>query len=211
MTQIKICGLTRIEDIKTVNRWKPDYIGFVFAKSHRQITADQAGILKEKLLPEIKSVGVFVNESMESIVNLCNAGIIDIVQLHGDEKEDYMKELKKLVTCPIIKAVSVQSKEQIVCSEKLSCDYLLLDTYQIGNHGGSGISFDHSLIPALEKPHFLAGGLNLSNITEVIQTNHPYGVDISSGVETDGFKDENKIKTIIEMIRNTDKNTITNE
>lgn len=204
MTKIKICGLTRLQDIKAVNRWKPDYIGFVFAKSRRQVTPEQAGILKHKLNPDIKAVGVFVNESIETIVSICNAGIIDIVQLHGDETEEYIKDLKQLIKCPIMKAVSVKSSDQIVSAEKLSCDYLLLDTYQKGQHGGSGIAFDHSLIPALEKPYFLAGGLNLENIYEAISNNQPFAVDVSSGVETDGLKDEIKIQKIIEIIRQLD-------
>lgn len=201
MTQIKICGLTRIQDIEAVNRWKPDYIGFVFAKSKRQITANQARYLKENLHPNIKAVGVFVNEKIDSLVQMVNTDIIHMVQLHGDETEEYIKELKHHISCPIIKAISVQSRESILSGEELSSEYLLLDSYQKGQYGGSGITFNHSLIPEIKKPYFLAGGLNRDNICNVIKTYHPYGVDISSGVETEGVKDEYKIREIIEMIR----------
>ncbi len=205
MTKIKICGLTRVQDIEAVNRWRPDYIGFVFAKSKRQITSCQANMLKDKLSPDIKAAGVFVNASVQMIVSLFNAGVIEIVQLHGDEDEDYIKELKEALKCPVIKAVSVRSKEQILSAEHLDCDFLLLDTYHKGKRGGSGIAFDHALIPALTKPYFLAGGLNNCSIGRAILDNHPYGVDISSGVETDGVKDERKIKEIIETIRMVDR------
>ena len=202
MTQIKICGLTKIQDMEAVNRWKPDYIGFVFAKSKRQVTSEKAKFLKERLHPDIKSVGVFVNEQIETITQIVNDCIVDIVQLHGDETEEYVKDLRRHIDCPIIKAVSVQSRDDIVYTESLSSDYLLLDSYQKEHYGGSGIAFDHSLIPNLTKPYFLAGGLTRENILNAIKWNQPYGVDISSGVETDDMKDEFKIREIIEIIRN---------
>lgn len=202
MTQIKICGLTRIQDIEAVNRQKPDYIGFVFAKSRRQVTARQAKNLKEKLHSGIKVVGVFVNEEVQRITLIVNAGIVDVVQLHGNETEEYIRELKRYINCPIIKAVSVQSSKDITNAESLSSEYLLLDSYQKEQYGGNGITFDHALIPNLKKPYFLAGGLNRNNIMKAIECNQPYGVDISSGVEIDGIKNESKIKEIIELIRN---------
>jgi len=201
MTKIKICGLTRKEDIEAVNRWLPDYTGFVFCQSRRRVTQEQAALLKADLDLRIKAVGVFVNELLPSIVKLCNTGVIDVVQLHGDESEAYIKELKNQISCPVIKAVRVQSTEQVRLAEKLSCDLLLLDTYQKAEYGGSGKTFDHSMIPLLEKRFFLAGGLESSNIAEVIEKYSPYGVDISSGVETDGIKDENKIRQIIQTVR----------
>lgn len=201
MTQIKICGLTTIRDIEAVNRWNPDYIGFVFAKSRRKVTLEQANSLKERLNPDISAVGVFVNEKIKTIVDLVNAGTIHMVQLHGDETQKYIKELKTYMNCPIIKAISVQSSEDIIRSEELTSEYLLLDSYQKEQYGGNGITFDHSLIPDLKKPYFLAGGLNINNISNAIKSNQPYGVDISSGVETNGIKDESKIKEIIELIR----------
>lgn len=201
MTKIKICGLTRKEDIESVNRWLPDYIGFVFCESRRQVTPEQAGLLKAGLDSRIKAVGVFVNEPVISIVKLCNTGVIDVVQLHGDESEEYIRELKNQIDCPVIKAVRVKSAEQIWQAEKLSCDLLLLDTYQKEQYGGSGKTFDYSMIPFLQKRFFLAGGLENSNIVQAIEKCNPYGVDISSGVETDGLKDENKIRQIIQTVR----------
>lgn len=202
MTQIKICGLTRAEDIDAVNRWMPDYIGFVFAKSRRQVTRDMARYLKERLDKRIKAVGVFVNEPILSIVKLTEDGIIDAVQLHGDETEDYIKELKQKISCPIIKAVRVRTAGQILQAERLPCDMLLLDSYKAGQYGGSGENFDCSKIPHLQKPFFLAGGLKNENIKQIILKSKPFGVDISSGAETDGVKDENKIRQIIETISN---------
>jgi phosphoribosylanthranilate isomerase len=202
MTKIKICGLTREEDIEAVNRYLPDYIGFVFAASHRQVTSEQARRLKTGLDPRIKAVGVFMNEPLSNIVALSEAGIIDVVQLHGDESEEYIQTLRQEIACPVIKAVRVQSSEQILQAQGMSCDLLLLDACQPGQYGGSGQRFDWTLIPALCKPFFLAGGLDSRNIKQAVQECHPWGVDISSGVETDGLKDENKIRQIIAAIRN---------
>ena len=205
MTKIKICGLTQKKDIESVNRWLPDFVGFVFCRgSRRQVTATQASFLKTELDSRIKAIGVFVNEPVDSIVKLYSSQVIDGVQLHGHESEDYIVELKKRIDCPIIKAVRVQSMEQILQAEKLSCDLLLLDTYQTGQYGGSGKTFDYAIIPILKKRFFLAGGLKNSNIAQAIQTCRPYGVDISSGVETDGRKGNDKIKQIIETIRKHD-------
>jgi len=201
MTKIKICGLTRKEDIQSVNRWLPDYIGFVFGVSRRQVTPGQASILKAGLDSRIKAVGVFVNEPVLSIVRLCNTGVIDLVQLHGDENDIYIRKLKDQIACPVIKALRVQSAEQVLKAEKLSCDLLLLDTYQKGKYGGSGKTFDYSMIPILQKRFFLAGGLENSNIEQAIKKCNPYGVDISSGVETDDLKDEDKIRHIIQTVR----------
>ena len=201
MTQIKLCGLTRKEDISAVNRWQPDYIGFVFANSRRQVTPEHARHLKDGLDPRIKVVGVFTNEPVQFILDLCETQIIEVVQLHGDETEEYIQALKRKTTCPVIKAIRVQSTEQILQAEKLSCDLLLLDTYQKGQYGGSGKTFDRALIPTLHKPFFLAGGLESGNITQAVGECHPFGVDVSSGVETNGLKDETKIRQIIELIR----------
>ena len=201
MTQIKLCGLTRKEDISAVNRWKPDYIGFVFANSRRQVTPEHARHLKDGLDPRIKVVGVFTNEPVQFILDLCETRIIEVIQLHGDETEEYIQALKRKTVCPVIKAIRVQSTEQILEAEKLSCDLLLLDTYQKGQYGGSGKAFDHTLIPTLHKPFFLAGGLESGNIAQAVGECHPFGVDVSSGVETNGLKDETKIRQIIELIR----------
>ncbi len=202
MTRIKICGLSRHEDIAAVNRWFPDYIGFVFAKSQRRVTPEQARSLKENLDSRIKAVGVFTNETVQAIAGLCEDGIIDIIQLHGDETEEFICALKQITACPVIKAIQVQSSEQILQAQGLSCDLLLLDTFERGRYGGSGKTFSHSLIPALQKPYFLAGGLQNSNIVQAVAECRPFAVDVSSGVETNGLKDESKIRQIIETIRN---------
>lgn len=202
MTKIKICGLKRTEDISYVNELLPDFAGFVFAKSSRQVDAKKAAELKKQLSPKIKAVGVFVNAEPEFIAELYQQQIIDLAQLHGDETADYIHTLKNLCpTLPLIKAVRVQSTKQILESEKLPCDYLLLDTWQKDSYGGSGKTFDRSLIPPLAKPWFLAGGLNAENIAESISQCHPWAVDVSSAVETDGVKNKEKIKTFIDHVR----------
>lgn len=201
MTKIKICGLKRKEDISYVNELLPDFAGFVFAKSSRQVDAKKAAELKKQLSPKIKAVGVFVNADPEFIAELYQQQIIDLAQLHGDETADYIHRLKHLCpSLPLIKAVRVQSTKQILEAEKLPCDYLLLDTWQKDSYGGSGKTFDRSLIPPLTKPWFLAGGLNAENIAESISQCHPWAVDVSSAVETDGVKDKEKIKLFIERI-----------
>ena len=148
MTKIKICGLKRTEDISYVNELLPDFAGFVFAKSSRQVDAKKAAELKKQLSPKIKAVGVFVNAEPEFIAKLYQKQIIDLAQLHGDETADYIHRLKNLCpSLPLIKAVRVQSTKQILEAEKLPCDYLLLDTWQKDSYGGSGKTFDRSLIP----------------------------------------------------------------
>ncbi|MEQ8236398.1 MAG: phosphoribosylanthranilate isomerase [Syntrophomonadaceae bacterium] len=201
MIRIKICGLTREEDINAVNRCLPEYIGFIFAESRRQVSPAQARFLKARLDKRIKAVGVFVNEGIETIAALCDAGTIDLVQLHGDEGADFLRELKQKVDCPVIKAVRVKNPEQVLAAQMLPCDLLLLDTYSEAHYGGGGLTFDHSLIPELHKPFFLAGGLYLDNIEQAIKDSHPWGVDISSGVESEGVKDEDKIKAIVARVR----------
>ena len=201
MTKIKICGLSRLVDINFVNEALPDYIGFVFAKSKRQVDELQAEKLKDRLRPEIQAVGVFVNEDPDKVIGLCKKKIIDIVQLHGDEDEEYLYKLREKLNNPIIKAVRVKEYKDIMKAMKLDCDYLLLDAYKEGKYGGSGDAFDWSLIGDIKKPYFLAGGINTENVVRAIEQIRPYGIDISSGVETDGLKDSSKIKDIILKVR----------
>lgn len=200
-TKVKICGMTRMEDIQVANAACPDYVGFVFAKSRRQIDFDTALRLKAELRGEIQSVGVFVNETVEKIAALVREKVIDAVQLHGYEDTAYIERLRAMARVPIIKAVRVQSPEQIQYYAKLPCDYLLLDTYVKGEWGGSGKSFDWSVIPKLQKPYFLAGGLNPQNVTDAVTALHPYCVDVSSGVETDGSKDSGKMDEFVKRVR----------
>ncbi len=200
-TRVKICGLRRMEDVLFVNECLPDYAGFVFAESRRQVDFKQAAQMREAMDGRIRTVGVFVNEKIETIRRLCAQGIIDLIQLHGDEDEAYMKRLADCTQAPIIRAVRVQSREQILAAQEGPCDYLLLDTYVPGQYGGGGQTFDERLIPALYKPWFLAGGLHAGNVQEKAGRCHPFGVDVSSKVETDGKKDPEKIRTFIEKVR----------
>ncbi|MBN7772882.1 phosphoribosylanthranilate isomerase [Clostridium aminobutyricum] len=197
MTKVKICGLSRMCDIDFVNEAEPDFIGFIFAKSKRKVTAEQAKELRKKLNPKIQAVGVFVNEPLEQIISIMDAGIIDMVQLHGQESEDYIKTLKDKIHVPIIKAVQVNSREDIVEAQESAADYLLLDH----GSGGTGHHFDWSLIGNLEKAFFLAGGLRCENVEEAIRTANPFAVDTSSGVESDGKKDQHKIEEFIRRVR----------
>lgn len=200
--RIKICGLTRREDILAVNEWKPDYAGFVFAPGKRQLTAAKAQSLKEILLPEIPAVGVFVNSPMEDILALAESRTIDFIQLHGDEDQEYILTLKNRLSqpLPIVKAIRVRTEADMRKAQDLPADYLLFDTYTRGLYGGSGKTFDWSMIPAVKKPWFLAGGLNASNMEKAMKTN-AFCLDLSSAVETDGRKDPEKIKQIIKIVR----------
>jgi phosphoribosylanthranilate isomerase len=203
MSKIKICGLMREHDVNAVNIALPDYIGFVFAKSKRQIDEKKAKALKDCLNPFIKSVGVFVNEEIENIIKYCNTHLIDMIQLHGDESEDYIKRLKNSVSNEIIKAIRVKCPEYIKKAMEFSCDYLLFDAYYEGVYGGTGKTFDWSVITDISKPFFLAGGINSGNILQAIKQHSPYCIDISSGVETDGCKDPEKIMDIVARAKDT--------
>ena len=204
MRKIKICGLFRDCDIDYVNQAMPDFIGFVFAKSRRQVSTAWAEAMRPKLKPEIIPVGVFVNQSLASVARLLNGNIIEIAQLHGDENETYIQELKTLTNKPIIKAVRVSSQQDIEGAQHTAADFLLLDN----GAGGTGESFDWSLVSQVknqkqnQKPFFLAGGLKTDNLNQAILATSPYAVDISSGVETDGMKDRAKIIEIVRRMRN---------
>lgn len=201
MTKIKICGLSRPEDITIVNDAMPEYAGFVFAKSKRQVNEAQAYLLKNGLKSSIKTVGVFVNAELEQILCLCRNNIIDLVQLHGDETEDYLKALKSRIYHPIIRAVRVQGVSDIEAAQNSSADYLLFDTFKAGQYGGSGDTFDWSIISKISKPYFLAGGIHAENVEQAIKIAKPYAVDVSSGVETDGLKDRKKIINFVTKVR----------
>ncbi len=198
MIKIKICGLTRREDIEAVNNYLPDYIGFVFAKSKRQVSFKQAKELKKLLNPKIETVGVFVNESIETLMALGMEKVIDIIQLHGDEDEAYIKAVKRKVKLPVIKAIRI--KDKIESIQSCGADFLLFDKYLEGMYGGGGESFDWSIINNIPVPYFLAGGIHLGNIEEALRK-ASYAIDVSSGVETNGMKDENKICEMIETVR----------
>jgi len=198
LRKIKICGLFRDCDIDYVNEAMPDFIGFVFAKSRRQVSTVWAEAMRPRLKSEITPVGVFVNESLAKVAQLLNDSIIEIAQLHGEETEQYIKALKSLTNKPIIKAVRVLSQEDIEAAQHTVADFLLLDN----GTGGTGESFDWSLVSQMKKPFFLAGGLKADNIEQAIAATNPYAVDLSSGVETGGMKDRDKILEIVRRMRN---------
>jgi len=198
MIKIKICGLSRLCDIDAVNDAKPEYIGFVFAESRRKVTPQMAIDMREKLDTDIIPVGVFVNEDPGKIVSLVERGIIDVIQLHGSESAEYISRLKTLTDKTVVKAVDVLNEGDAQKWEETPADYLLLD----GKGGGKGKPFNWELIGKLEKPFFLAGGLCPENIGHALEKVKPFAVDVSSGVETDGFKDTVKIKEFIRMVRN---------
>lgn len=202
-TRIKICGLTREEDISIVNELKPDYIGFVFAGSRRQVSDETASRLKALLSSGIQAVGVFVNDTISHIEQLCKSGTIDIVQLHGDETPEYIEELKEKISLPIIKAIP-SGNDVRKYEDKFSniADYLLMDSMTKEAYGGTGKEIDLKYTPLRRNNLFIAGGVNAGNVDNIIDLAHPYAVDISSGVETDGYKDRNKIKEFIEKVRN---------
>lgn len=205
MSRIKICGMQRLQDIEIVNEFMPDYVGFIMStqnKFRRQVTVETARDLSEKLNPDIMAVGVFVDEPMEFIADIYKRGIINLVQLHGHEDKEYINSLAKSVKIPIIKAVHVENSQQITDAENLDCDYLLLDTAYKDKIGGGGEQFNWDLIPKnVSKPYFLAGGLSAENVAQAIKTVNPYAVDLSSSVETDGYKDREKVKRVIDIVR----------
>ena len=198
MVKIKICGIRRLEDIEMVNKYKPDYIGFVFAESKRQVSHELASELKSNLDSNIISTGVFVNADLEEIVKLFDEGVIEVAQLHGNENEEYINVLKEKTNSElkIIKAIEMSEDKNLLYYDNLDVDYLLLDSGK-----GSGKTFDWRLIKSdLKKEFFLAGGIDSTNVKQAIEQFNPYAIDLSSSLETDGFKDENKIKEIMEVI-----------
>lgn len=198
MTKIKLCGLSRLCDIKAANELMPEYIGYVFAeKSRRYVSPGQAAKLKEQLDKDIKSVGVFINAKPEFIVDLLGSGTIDIVQLHGGESEEYINRLRQFTDKPIIKAFSVDGERDIEEANASGADYVLLDS----GKGGTGTVFDWDLIRKMNRPYFLAGGLTVSNVGNAVEKLRPYTVDVSSGIETDGYKDRNKMEMFVKAVR----------
>lgn len=213
MQKIKLCGMMKPCDIEYANRVKPDFVGFIFANTRRKISAAQAKQFREALDAEIPAVGVFVNEDISVITSLVQNGCIDLIQLHGEEDADYIRRLREVCDVPVIKAVKVQTVEQIRQAAALPVDYLLLDTYRKGALGGTGEAFDWELLREAKaaagdtaegelfgKPYFLAGGLHAGNLREAAALGS-YGLDVSSGIETDGSKDFTKMVEVMELVR----------
>ena len=200
-------------DIEYANRVKPDLVGFIFANTRRKISPAQAKQFREALAAEISAVGVFVNEDIPVIASLVQDGCIDMIQLHGEEDADYIRRLREVCDVPVIKAVKVQTVEQIRQAAALPVDYLLLDTYRKGVLGGTGEVFDWELLREAKaaagdtaeeelfgKPYFLAGGLHAGNLREAAALGS-YGLDVSSGIETDGSKDFTKMVEVMKLLR----------
>lgn len=197
MSKIKLCGLRRPCDIEYVNALAPEYIGFVFAeKSKRYVTPDTAERLRKQLNKDIIPVGVFVNEKIENIVDLLHRNIIEAVQLHGTEDEAYIQALRQQTNSTIIHAFRIENRADIEAAKRSSADYVLLDS-----GGGTGETFDWSLIQEIKRPYFLAGGLTPANVKTAIEKLHPFGVDASSSLETDGYKDKEKMTAFVKAVR----------
>ncbi|MDY5679105.1 MAG: phosphoribosylanthranilate isomerase [Candidatus Methanomethylophilaceae archaeon] len=197
MTQVKICGMRRPEDIRHANRLRPEMIGFVFWKpSKRYVSPDEAAKLRSILDNGITPVGVFVDEDPKVVADIATNGTIDMIQLHGAEDEEYIHGLRKLTDAPIIRTFCVRSEEDLVKASGSSADMVLLD-----NGKGTGQTFDWTLMKDLGRDFILSGGLSESNVGDAVRRFHPFAVDVSSAMETDGFKDRSKMERFIDAVR----------
>ncbi|MDU5084137.1 bifunctional indole-3-glycerol-phosphate synthase TrpC/phosphoribosylanthranilate isomerase TrpF [Veillonella sp.] len=215
--KVKMCGISMVETIPAVVEARPDYMGLVFAPSKRQVTIDKAKILVEELHrgyakkygsdtehdknDTIKTVGVFVNETVDNLVTIANETNLDAVQLHGDEDEAFIQSLKECTNVEVWKAVQIRSTADAEKWIDSSADMLLFDAYHKAERGGTGEVFDWSCLDEFERPFMLAGGIDSTNVARAIRTVRPYGIDISSGIETDGVKDDEKIKAFTNIVR----------
>ncbi|SFE71320.1 phosphoribosylanthranilate isomerase [Thermoanaerobacter thermohydrosulfuricus] len=200
MVKVKICGLRRKEDIEYANELKPDYVGFVFAKSKRQVEVEQALYLIRLLDKEIKTVGVFVNEPVENALKIAQTLNLDVLQFHGDETQDYIDNFKNFT---VWKAIRIKDKEDLEKTKEFKVNSFVFDTLTKNEYGGTGKTFNWEVLKGFELnvPIILAGGLNENNVEEAIKIVNPYAVDVSSGVETEGYKDFKKMKSFIEKVR----------
>lgn len=198
MTKIKLCGLSRTEDIEAVNQLLPDFMGFVFyEKSVRNVSLDRAKELKALLDSRIKAVGVFVDDDPEFIKKLTSENVIDIIQLHGSEDETYVENIKAATGRPVIQAFKVKEPQDVEKANNSKADYILLDSGM-----GTGKPFNWELLQGIKRDYFLAGGLFPENVKEAIETVKPYAVDVSSGIETDKKKDVDKMRRFVDNVRN---------
>ena len=215
--KVKMCGISKVETIPAIVDAKPDYMGLVFAPSKRQVTVDQAKILVEELHrgyakkygsdtehdknDTIKTVGVFVNETIDNLVTIANEANLDAVQLHGDEDEAFIQSLKERTNVEVWKAIQIRSAADAEAWIDSSADMLLFDAYHKDERGGTGEVFDWSSLDAFERPFMLAGGIDSTNVARAIRTVRPYGIDISSGIETNGVKDDEKITAFTKIVK----------
>ncbi len=195
--RVKTCGLSRTEDIVVANELRPDCVGFVFwPKSRRYVTPEAAAELRVLLSPDIPAVGVFVDEDPTVVADLLQQGTIQVAQLHGHEDETYIAALRQTTSAPIWKAFKLRTPEDAAAAEASAADLVLLD-----NGYGTGETFDWSLVRDVHRPYLLAGGLTPENVTEAVKTLEPFGVDVSSGIETDGHKDPDKMRMFLDAVR----------
>ena len=199
MAKLKICGLTCEQDIAAVNEVKPDFAGFVIEVPgrRRSLSTEQVKVLVKGLDKEILPVGVFVNAAPELPISLLRDETLWAAQLHGDEDEDYIEKIQNMTGKPVIKAFSIKTPEDVQRALRSPADYILLDQ----GTGGTGEPFDWSLVPPVRRPFFLAGGIGFENLREAISTLHPWAVDLSSSLETNGKKDPVKIRQIVRMLK----------
>ncbi len=197
MTKIKLCGLSRRCDIEAANALMPDYVGFVFAEgSKRRVTPAQAQALKNALSPRILAVGVFVDEAPATVAALLGGGIIDAAQLHGGEDAAYIRALRRMTDRPIWQAFRVRTRADVEQAGRSEADCILLDA-----GAGTGTAFDWGLLDRVERPYFLAGGLDTENVAGAIRLLRPFGVDVSSGIESGGGKDAEKMAAFVAAVR----------
>ena len=197
MTKIKLCGLRREADIEAANRLGPDYIGFVFAeKSRRYVSPEQAAALKARLDPGILAVGVFADAPAETVAGLLNRGVVDLAQLHGQEDGAYIARLREMTDKPLIQAFRIRSREDAEKAEESPADFILLDA-----GAGDGKTFAWDLAEGVERLWFLAGGLTPENAAGAAERLRPYALDVSSGIETDGVKDPEKMRRFVAAVR----------
>ena len=196
-TELKICGLSRLEDVIAVNRFGSDYAGFVFfKKSKRYIDPYKAGELIELLRSDIKSVGVFMDEPLDSVISAARISGVEMIQLHGHESEEYVEYVKRTLERPVIKAFKADEEGALERALNTSADYILIDS-----GAGTGKKFDWSILKDFGRDYFLAGGLDPESVGEAISKLEPFAVDVSSGVETDGVKDAEKIEKFINAVK----------
>ncbi len=196
--KIKLCGLTREEEVRAANRLLPEYVGFVFVPgSRRFVTIDRARELRRLLDPRITAVGVFLREPPEAVASLLLEGVIDLPQLHGGEDEHYLARLRTLTDRPILQAFRADTEQCLLAAANSTADMILLDS----GAGGTGVALDWSTLRAFPRPFFLAGGLDPTNVAEAVAALHPYAVDVSSGIETNGRKDPEKMLSFVAAVR----------
>ena len=200
-TKVKMCGMMRPEDILTANAVRPDYVGFIFAENRRRTVSAEAAAEMKNLLDEgIRAAGVFLNQDVHFVADTANACGLDYIQLHGSEDEAYVRTLKSITQIPVIQAFVVKDETQIEKANASLADFVLLDSGT-----GSGESFSWEILNKVTRPYFLAGGLSPENAKEAIDAYHPYALDVSSGIETDGRKDPVKMQKFMQEVLQANK------